>query len=62
MGFITDSFYKYKLGKKNMAGEDFFIMIGIPLMLLYPVLWVKNMNSFITLRPIFYLNLFIQVS
>lgn len=41
MGFITDSFYRTKLGRRR-----FFILTGIPLMLLYPMLWVKNMNFF----------------
>lgn len=45
MGFVTDSFYKTKLGRK-FGRRRFFIMIGIPLMLLYPMLWVKNMNFF----------------
>ena len=45
MGFITDSFYRTKLGRKY-GRRRFFIMIGIPLMLLYPMLWVKNMNFF----------------
>lgn len=43
MGFISDSFYKTKLGRK-FGRRRFFIMIGIPLMCLYPLLWVKNMN------------------
>ena len=45
MGFITDSFYKTKLGRK-FGRRRFFIMLGIPLMLLYPMLWVNNMNFF----------------
>jgi len=45
MGFITDGFYKTRLGKR-FGRRRFFIMIGIPLMLLYPLLWVKNMNFF----------------
>lgn len=45
MGFITDSFYRTRLGRK-FGRRRFFIMIGIPLMLLYPMLWVKNMNFF----------------
>ena len=34
MGFISDSFYKTKLGRK-FGRRRFFIMIGIPLMCLY---------------------------
>ena len=45
MGFITDSFYRTKLGRK-FGRRRFFILTGIPLMLLYPMLWVKNMNFF----------------
>lgn len=43
MGFISDSFYKTKLGRK-FGRRRFFILTGIPLMCLYPLLWVKNMN------------------
>lgn len=46
MGFITDSFYRTKLGRK-FGRRRFFILTGIPLMLLYPMLWVKNMNFFL---------------
>ena len=45
IGFITDSFYRTKLGRK-FGRRRFFILTGIPLMLLYPMLWVKNMNFF----------------
>ena len=45
MGFITDSFYRTKFGRK-FGRRRFFILTGIPLMLLYPMLWVKNMNFF----------------
>lgn len=45
MGFITDSFYKTKLGKK-FGRRRFFILIAIPLVLVYPMLWVKNMNFY----------------
>ena len=43
MGFISDSFYKTKLGRR-FGRRRFFILIGIPLMCLYPLLWVKGMN------------------
>ena len=45
MGFVTDSFYKTKLGWK-FGRRRFFILLGIPLMLLYSMLWVKNMNFY----------------
>ena len=45
MGFITDSFYKTKLGRK-FGRRRFFLMTGIPLMLLYPLLWVQHMGFF----------------
>ena len=45
MCFITDSFYRTKLRRK-FGRRRFFILTGIPLMLLYPMLWVKNMNFF----------------
>ncbi len=37
IGFITDSFYRTKLGRK-FGRRRFFILTGIPLMLLYPML------------------------
>lgn len=52
MGFITDNFYATKLGRK-FGRRRFFILIGIPLMLIYPMLWVKNMNF------IYYLSTYI---
>lgn len=45
MGFITDSFYNTRAGRK-FGRRRFFIMIGIPLMLLYPALWITGMNFF----------------
>lgn len=45
MGFITDNFYNTRLGKK-FGRRRFFIMLGIPLMLFYPALWVTGMNFF----------------
>ncbi len=43
MGFISDNFYKTKLGRR-FGRRRFFLMIGIPLMCLYPLLWVTGMN------------------
>lgn len=45
MGFITDNFYNTRLGKK-FGRRRFFIMIGIPLMIIYPLLWITGMNFF----------------
>lgn len=41
MGFITDNFYKTKIGRK-LGRRRFFILMGIPLMLCYPLLWVTG--------------------
>ena len=38
MGFITDSFYRTKLGRK-FGRRRFFILTGIPLMLLHRNAW-----------------------
>ncbi|MGN1319310.1 MAG: MFS transporter, partial [Lachnospirales bacterium] len=38
MGFVTDNFYKTAIGRK-FGRRRFFILIGIPLMLLYPLIW-----------------------
>lgn len=43
MGFISDNFYATKLGRK-FGRRRFFILIGIPLMLVYPLMWVQHMN------------------
>lgn len=45
MGFITDNFYKTKIGRK-FGRRRFFILLGIPLMAVYPMLWVTG-RSFI---------------
>ncbi|WOD61259.1 MFS transporter [Niallia taxi] len=41
MGFITDNFHKTKLGRK-FGRRRFFILLGIPLMLVYPMIWVEG--------------------
>ena len=38
MGYITDNFYKTAIGRK-FGRRRFFILIGIPLMLVYPLMW-----------------------
>ncbi len=45
MGFITDNFYNTRIGKK-FGRRRFFILIGIPLMIIYPLLWITGMNFF----------------
>jgi oligogalacturonide transporter len=45
MGFITDNFYQTKVGRK-FGRRRFFILIGIPLMLLYPALWITGHGFF----------------
>lgn len=45
MGFITDNFYKTAIGRK-FGRRRFFVLIGIPLMLLYPLMWYPT-NSVI---------------
>ncbi|MBP1962972.1 MFS transporter [Paenibacillus aceris] len=41
MGFISDNFHKTKIGRK-FGRRRFFIMLGIPLMLVYPMLWIHG--------------------
>jgi oligogalacturonide transporter len=41
IGYITDNFYRTKLGRL-FGRRRFFILIGIPLVLLYPLLWVEG--------------------
>lgn len=43
MGFITDNFYKTKIGRK-FGRRRFFILMGIPLMMVYPALWVTGQS------------------
>ncbi len=41
MGYITDHFYNTKLGLR-FGRRRFFILIGIPLVLVYPMIWVEG--------------------
>lgn len=41
MGFITDNFYKTAIGRK-FGRRRFFILLGIPLMLVYPLMWLPT--------------------
>ncbi|KEO78904.1 MFS transporter [Paenibacillus polymyxa] len=43
MGFISDNFHRTRLGRK-FGRRRFFIMMGIPLMLVYPMLWVDGLG------------------
>ena len=43
MGFITDNFYQTKLGRR-FGRRRFFILIAIPCMIIYPLLWVNGMS------------------
>ena len=43
MGGVTDTFYKYKLGKK-FGRRRFFLLIGSPLMADYILLWITGMS------------------
>lgn len=43
MGFITDNFNQSKLGKR-FGRRRFFILVAIPCMVIYPLLWVNGMN------------------
>lgn len=43
MGFITDNFNQTKLGQR-FGRRRFFIMIAIPGMVIYPLLWVNGMS------------------
>lgn len=41
MGYITDHFYNTRLGRR-FGRRRFFILLGIPLMLVYPLLWMQG--------------------
>lgn len=41
MGYISDNFYNTRLGRK-FGRRRFFILIGIPLVLLYPLMWIEG--------------------
>ena len=43
MGYLTDNFGKTRLGKR-FGRRRFFLLIGIPLMLFYPLLWVEGLS------------------
>lgn len=41
MGYLSDNFGKTRLGQR-FGRRRFFILLGIPLMLVYPLLWVEG--------------------
>jgi len=41
MGYLSDNFGKTRLGKR-FGRRRFFILLGIPLMMFYPLLWVEG--------------------
>ncbi|CAM3625191.1 Na+/melibiose symporter or related transporter [Yersinia entomophaga] len=41
MGYITDNFYNTRLGRL-FGRRRFFILLGIPLVLVYPLLWMSG--------------------
>lgn len=43
IAFVSDNFYVTKIGRR-FGRRRFWIMIGAPLMLLYPLQWIANMN------------------
>src|SRR5690242_10288242 len=43
MGHITDNFGRTKLGKK-FGRRRFFLLVGSPLMFIYSLLWISDMN------------------
>ncbi|WP_392563539.1 MFS transporter [Orbus wheelerorum] len=43
MGFITDNFYQNKLGRR-FGRRRFFILLAIPCMIIYPMLWINGMS------------------
>jgi oligogalacturonide transporter len=43
IAFVSDNFYVTKIGRR-FGRRRFWIMIGAPMMLLYPLQWIANMN------------------
>ncbi|QKV16399.1 hypothetical protein HPE43_25265 [Escherichia coli] len=58
MGFITDNFYQTKLGRR-FGRRRFFILIAIPCMIIYPLLWVNGMSFGIIFLLISFLKWYI---
>lgn len=43
VGFISDGLYATKIGRR-FGRRRFFILISMPLMVIYPLIWLPNMN------------------
>lgn len=43
MGFVTDNFHKTRLGKR-FGRRKFFLLVSIPLVISYSLIWVSGMN------------------
>ncbi|MBP2847996.1 MFS transporter [Dickeya oryzae] len=43
MGYISDNFYNTRIGRL-FGRRRFFIMLGIPLVLVYPMLWMEGLG------------------
>lgn len=43
MGFVTDNFYKTKLGKR-FGRRHFFLLISIPLLIIYSLIWISGFS------------------
>lgn len=43
MGYLSDNFGKTRLGKR-FGRRRFFILLGVPLMMFYPLLWVEGLG------------------
>ncbi len=41
MGYISDNFYNTRIGRKY-GRRRFFVLLGIPLVLLYPLMWIQG--------------------
>jgi oligogalacturonide transporter len=55
MGYLTDNFGKTRLGKR-FGRRRFFLLIGIPLMMFYPLLWVEGLSFWYYLAPMWCLR------
>ncbi|MDR3242293.1 MAG: MFS transporter [Lactobacillaceae bacterium] len=59
MGYISDNFYRYKIGRR-FGRRRFFLLIGIPLIVLYPLVYIPLPGGIPTdAKWIFYLVTYI---
>lgn len=57
MGFITDNFYKTRIGRR-FGRRRFFILLGIPsILVVFPAMWLPGMN----LAYYFFINLLYEM-